>query len=162
MNYNDNGNIKQITVKSGDTLPVGTIVEFDGTTIPAGYEQVEEEKDIYSLEEVKTNKVWIDGKPLYRKMVDTGIMPSNSGKYFEHGISNVEHIHINLGETMWIGNNESFTGKTTVFSPIFSDDSGVYIRQLAANSSSIQIGTSNVNANYFKLLVCVEYTKTTD
>lgn len=67
MNYNDNGNVKQITVKSGDTLPVGTIVEFDGTTIPAGYEQVEEEKDIYSSEEIKTNKVWIDGKPIYRK-----------------------------------------------------------------------------------------------
>lgn len=69
MNYNDNGNIKQITVKAGDTLPVGTIVEFDGTTIPAGYEQVEEEKDIYSSEEVKTNKVWIDGKPIYRRVL---------------------------------------------------------------------------------------------
>lgn len=46
MNYNDNGVIKQITVKSGDTLPVGTIVEFDGTTIPAGYEEVEEDKKI--------------------------------------------------------------------------------------------------------------------
>ena len=67
MNYNDNGIVKPIVVKAGDTLPVGTIVEFDGTTIPAGYEQVEEEKDIYSSEEVKTNKVWIDGKPIYRK-----------------------------------------------------------------------------------------------
>lgn len=38
MKYNDNGTIKEITVKASDTLPIGTIVEFDGDTIPAGYE----------------------------------------------------------------------------------------------------------------------------
>ena len=38
MKYNDNGTIKDIVIKSGDTLPVGTIVEYDGDTIPAGYE----------------------------------------------------------------------------------------------------------------------------
>lgn len=26
-------------------------------------------EEIYSLEEVKTNKVWIDGKPIYRKVI---------------------------------------------------------------------------------------------
>ena len=40
MNYNDDGTVKQITVKAGDTLPVGTEVDFDGTTIPAGWEEV--------------------------------------------------------------------------------------------------------------------------
>lgn len=43
MNYNDNGTIKQITVKAGDTLPVGTEVDVpDGTTIPAGWEEIDE------------------------------------------------------------------------------------------------------------------------
>ena len=36
MKYNDNGVIKEIMVKAGDTLPVGTVVEYDGDTIPAG------------------------------------------------------------------------------------------------------------------------------
>lgn len=27
-------------------------------------------KDVYSTDEVKTNKVWIDGKPIYRKVVE--------------------------------------------------------------------------------------------
>ena len=40
MNYNDDGTVKQITVKAGDTLPVGTEVDFNGTTIPAGWEEV--------------------------------------------------------------------------------------------------------------------------
>lgn len=28
-------------------------------------------KDIYSTDEVKTNKVWIDGKPIYRKVISS-------------------------------------------------------------------------------------------
>ena len=33
-------------------------------------------KDVYSTDEVKTNKVWIDGKPIYRKVVDCGALPN--------------------------------------------------------------------------------------
>lgn len=45
MKYKDpiTGEIKDITIKSGDTLPIGTIVEFDGDTIPDGYEEFETE-----------------------------------------------------------------------------------------------------------------------
>lgn len=38
MKYNDNGTIKEIPVKASDTLPIGSIVEFDGDTIPDGWE----------------------------------------------------------------------------------------------------------------------------
>lgn len=46
MKYKDpvTGELKSITVKSGDTLPLGTIVEFDGTEIPDGYEEVSYEE----------------------------------------------------------------------------------------------------------------------
>lgn len=114
----------------------------------------------YSLEEQVIGK-WINGKPLYRKMVDTGTMPSNGDKSFAHGINNVEHIHVNIGETMWIGNSHNFVKDTTYFSPIFTD-SVTYIKRLYANTTIINIGTGSVDAKYFKLLVCVEYTKTTD
>lgn len=36
MKYNDNGEFKPIYVKASDTLPIGAIVEFDGTEIPDG------------------------------------------------------------------------------------------------------------------------------
>lgn len=45
MKYNDNGEIKNIVVKAADSLPVGTIVEYDGDSIPAGYEAVEDKGD---------------------------------------------------------------------------------------------------------------------
>lgn len=38
MKYNDNGTFKDIYVKASDTLPIGSIVEFDGTEIPDGWE----------------------------------------------------------------------------------------------------------------------------
>lgn len=41
MKYNDNGEIKNIVVKAADSLPVGTIVEYDGDSIPAGYEEID-------------------------------------------------------------------------------------------------------------------------
>ena len=38
---------------------------YKGNKLVAG--KVYEEKDVYSTEETKTNKVWVDGKPIYRK-----------------------------------------------------------------------------------------------
>lgn len=40
MKYNDNGEYKDIYVKSFDTLPVGTEVDFDGDSVPSGWEEV--------------------------------------------------------------------------------------------------------------------------
>ena len=44
MKYNDNGTYKDIYVKTFDTLPVGTIVDYDGETVPSGYEEVSDEE----------------------------------------------------------------------------------------------------------------------
>lgn len=37
MKYNDNGTYKDIYVKSFDTLPVGTEVDYDGSVVPSGW-----------------------------------------------------------------------------------------------------------------------------
>ena len=41
MKYNDNGEFKDIYVKSFDTLPVGTEVDFDGDSVPSGWTAVD-------------------------------------------------------------------------------------------------------------------------
>lgn len=41
MKYKYNNEWKDLTVKAGDTLPIGTIVDYDGDTVPTGYEEVE-------------------------------------------------------------------------------------------------------------------------
>lgn len=40
MKYNDNGTIKEVKVKAFDTLPVGTEVDYDGSVVPDGWEEV--------------------------------------------------------------------------------------------------------------------------
>lgn len=49
MKYKDeNGNWKELYLKSGgDTLPIGTIVEYNGTEVPGGYEKVQQNEATY-------------------------------------------------------------------------------------------------------------------
>ena len=42
MKYDDNGEYKDIYVKSFDTLPVGSEVDFDGNEVPSGWTAVED------------------------------------------------------------------------------------------------------------------------
>ena len=42
IKYKDSeGNFKEIKIKTKDSLPVGTIVDYDGDTVPDGYEEVD-------------------------------------------------------------------------------------------------------------------------
>ena len=40
MKYNDNGEYKDIYIKTFDTLPVGAEVDYDGDSVPDGWEEV--------------------------------------------------------------------------------------------------------------------------
>lgn len=73
MKYNDNGEYKDIYIKTFDTLPVGTEVDYTGTTVPDGWTQV----DSYSTSEVDTGKTWIDGKKIYRKVISDTLGTTN-------------------------------------------------------------------------------------
>lgn len=44
MKYSDpiTGELKNIYVKASDTLPIGTVVEYDGDIVPDGYEEIED------------------------------------------------------------------------------------------------------------------------
>lgn len=44
--------------------------------------------DVYSLDEVETNKVWIDGDRIYRKVLDFGTFINDQGRFsLEHNLS---------------------------------------------------------------------------
>ena len=44
MKYKDpsTGQLKELSLKAADTLPIGTIVDYDGEEVPEGWEEVEE------------------------------------------------------------------------------------------------------------------------
>ena len=82
------GNLESIYVKALDSLPVGSQIEFSGTDIPAGWEEVND----YSTTEVNTGKKWIDGKDIYRKVVEIETLPNATAGNYAHGISNIDDI----------------------------------------------------------------------
>lgn len=71
---------------TGDTLPIGSEIDYTGSSVPAGWEEVAD----YSINEINTGKKWIDGKPIYRKCYsgNTG----NDNISIDSGITNLNQI----------------------------------------------------------------------
>ena len=85
MKYKDpiTGEYKTLYLKTGDTLPVGTIVSFEGDEIPEGYEEVigEEARVVISPTEPTTGEeVWIQkGKNLFNSPLTKGYLYDANG-----------------------------------------------------------------------------------
>lgn len=45
----------------------------------------------YSTDETRIG-TWIDGKPIYRKVINTGALPTLGGKVINHNISNIDYV----------------------------------------------------------------------
>ena len=48
--------------------------------------------DTYSTTETLTDKIWYDGKPIWRKIIDFGAMPNATTKQVPHGITGITNI----------------------------------------------------------------------
>jgi len=121
------------------------IVNFDDDS-PSSY------KDIYSTNEVKTNKVWIDGKPIYRKVFysDTNF----DGNTTVGTITNLNRLIDIKGFIQAVNNGQypCYTDSGNVWQ-IYVNSSGAINRTLTGGAF-----TNSRNPAY----VIVEYTKTTD
>lgn len=109
--------------------------------------------EVYSTSEIKTNKVWIDNKPIYRKVINFGALPSSASTLsVSHNINYDKIVNLygicsdNNGTTMHIPH----VGTTNMAS-------GISI-SLRSTSSSIQIYTSG-NSSAYKAYIIIEYTK---
>lgn len=112
---------------------------------------------VYSYDETLIG-TWIDGKPLYRKMINFGTLPNNDAKLYPIDNDKIKHCHINVAESFMYQTSMGIYSDTFSFNEIFYIGSVGYI----ANSKSIRISTINANASRYSVCVCIEYTKTTD
>lgn len=134
----------------GDTLPIGTVLDYDGDTVPDGYEEVAD----YSTSEVFTGKLWIDGKKIYRKVVNFGTLPNTGGKNVNHNISNIETITNYYGLAYRQNDNVWMHIDMPRQSSYLTIGSWVTTTQI-----SIETGTDRTNMT---AIVVIEYTKTTN
>ena len=104
---------------------------------------------------------WVDGKPLYRKMIDFGTLPNNTRKEVKVSIENIKHCHINISNCIWMSNVSDFGSSGTTYSLVYpSYITSVY--SVGGTNAAINIVTGQSNAANYKALLCIEYTKTTD
>ncbi len=113
-----------------------------------------ENADIYSTEEKKVG-IWIDGKTIYQKTIETTFaLESSKWKQEEHNIKDIEHV-VNL--TGYIINDLS---QEVCLNGIVNEHSNMWF----TNVTQTNIATYS---NYSRLLgrpmvITIQYTKTTD
>lgn len=153
MKYKDpnTGQLKELSLKAADTLPIGTIVDYDGENVPEGWEKYG--TDDYSTEETFTGKHWIDGKPIYRKVINS-TCPTKSATWVT--ISS----NLNADEIL------SYTGyiefSTSEHKLLALGTAQFTYFQLNKTSHEFQIATNDIGFFGKPIKVIIEYTKTTD
>lgn len=116
---------------------------------------VENRVNTYSTEEQKIG-TWINGKPIYRKVVECGALPNAGFKYIKHNISNIDCIRSVTGvankpsDNLWI---------SLPWVSVHDADSMV---QCYVNNENIVFYTQSDRSNVTESWVTIEYTKTTD
>ena len=110
----------------------------------------------YSTDEVKTGGKWIDGKPIYRKVVDFGALPNAT-------IKEVSFDNINADTFVKIEGIAMNNSGSAVTIPFADTSAATQSITIFINSSSVSINTGATNrSDYTKCYVTIEYTKTTD
>lgn len=112
----------------------------------------------YSTQEVKTGGTWIDGKPIYRKVIIHTLSDALTGLVeIQHNIQNIKTpIRIAFGKATVPGSN----GSVTVPSQY---DSTTFIQLGSFSDTYVQLFAGSTNWTAMKeITLCLEYTKTTD
>lgn len=113
-------------------------------------------EDVYSTNETKTNKVWIDGKPIYRKTIFVPSLPNNADpKEYSHNITNM-----NIG---WFDPTGCFAiwpnGVVNPFPYMNYTGASLFLHDVTKNSFKIKTTQDRSGLSAY---VTILYTKTTD
>lgn len=99
---------------------------------------------------------WIDGKPIYRTVVNIGQLSSNIGQTnYAHGIANIDTF---INVTGIINNGTEWFNFNSVYRAV---DNITYDLGLLANKTNITY-TTRTDRSAYTGIVILEYTKTTD
>ena len=113
-------------------------------------------REAYTTEELKTNKIWIDGKPIYRKVVNCGNLGNATQITIDHNITNISRFVNVSGLAQRPSDNDLLTIPYATFNENNRGGITAYV-----NNTSIYINT-NTNRSAYAAYVILEYTKTTD
>lgn len=135
---------------------VATVVDGLNSTsatnaLSANQGRILNEKFNYSTTE-KVVGTWIDGKPLYRKVVNLGALPDNNTKSIAHSIQNLKRV-VKL---------EGFAGSSLNKGGITLPHATNTPIALYADDTNVSVKTTSNASVYTEAYAFVYYTKTTD
>ena len=110
--------------------------------------------ETYSTDETKTNKVWIDGKPIYRKIISFTTTSGSSSKTLSDYIPNYNKIISIEGFT-----TSSASAITPLSYYVSASDYSNYYIDSSQGKIWFRCGT---NYGFGAVEMIIEYTKTTD
>ena len=123
-----------------------------------GYEKVEDKGEVYLTEEVKIG-TWIDGKPLYRKIIS-----STLPKVTTDGTNVTSTVPINanidFGYIEKAFYTDIYSGRITL--PWITGSGRVIRAYLDVPGQQISLLSNTVELNERPVTIIVRYTKTTD
>lgn len=139
--------------KTGDNIQLNTSVNMQNVQTQSQTNATDinnlKSGEVYSTTEVKTNKVWIDGKPIYRKVLHDTTSRSVGNYNIEHGIQNYDEI-VSYKTLCYQSSSVIHDGSST------SSLSGSERVTSYFNDSNISIRTSWA---IVKTIIIIEYTK---
>ena len=116
--------------------------------------------EVYSTNEVKTNKVYVDGNNvehhIYRKTINIGYLGNSSTVSVNHNISNLGRFIDIRGNAVREVDKDTLSIPYVTFNP--NNGGGIIFY---ANETKIYVTTSTNRSSYVGILT-LEYTKTTE
>ena len=151
---NFNGNYNAVTTQLSATVKAGTTFNGRWGVVRAVIPSMPDVPNLnyYSYEQ-DTGLTWVNGKPIYKKTVDTGTMPNSTRKTVAHGISNLGFI---------ISMSGAAYGNSTYLPIPYADTTAANSLGLYASSTDLIIFTSQNMSYLTTSYVTLYYTKTTD
>lgn len=135
-----------------ETLPIGTEVDFTGSTIPDGWQAVDDPNAYSGIETCVGT--WDDNGteiPLYRKIITFPALPNNTTSSTNHNVSNLKEFTLIEGFARSSQNKGGIPLPHATSSPVtyWVDDTKVYVM------------STNDRTAYTKAYIYLYYTKTT-
>lgn len=168
---NNKPSINSVTLvgnKTGSDLglgdvPVGAVVQFDGDTIPVGYEEVNGYVN-YSTTEQKIG-TWIDGKPLYRKIVTSAfpqVTSDGTQVYTSIDLSSLSPEEVIIEWANTFNAAKTSTQMFPIARNIGTTSNSELIARVLYSSNYLYIYCKIQSYNTNTLIASILYTKTTD
>ena len=119
------------------------------------FEYLDEKKDTYSTSEVLTDKVWIDNKPIYRKVLEVGGITGTNVKAISCP-TNISYMITMYGMLIDSSGEEYPLQYNNIYN--LGEDIGAFYYK---NRNRIDLKTY-ADYNIVNGYIIIEYTKTTD